>query len=193
MNLDSAKRIFLEVYHIFLEHNIRFYISDGTVLGAVRDKGFIPCDFDIDSRMHAREWNPILLKDFGAHGFRCVKSINAPLYKDLASGYNLHKDGIEFGIGFNYFYPPDNLVVFLAGRPSDHGTVYSDRFYKEDNFIEFLGVPVRTPDPPEEYLELIYGADWRTPLTDNSWRRARKPISITKYVEYFHAHPEVNR
>jgi len=192
MNLDDAKRVFIEVVGILNAHDIRLYLSDGTALGAVRNGGFIPGDFDIDSRVHAKEWDFAIVAEFEAKGFRCAKSINVPLYGDLASGLNLHKDGIEFGIGLNYHYPPDDLTVFLAGRPSDHGTVYKAEFCRGDHFIDFLGVKVRIPYPTEEYLEVVYGTNWRTPLTDNSWRRARKPIPITKYVEYFHTHPEVN-
>lgn len=50
------------------DHNLTYYISDGTMLGAVRHKGFIPWDDDADIFMprpdynkfiaHAQEWLP---------------------------------------------------------------------------------------------------------------------------------------
>ena len=56
----------LELDRICREHHIRYYISDGTALGAVRHKGFIPWDDDLDVVMprpdyevfiqHAKEW-----------------------------------------------------------------------------------------------------------------------------------------
>lgn len=64
------------------EHNLRYYIIAGTLLGAVRHKGFIPWDDDIDIAMtradyeqlmaHADEWVP--------KPFNIVTHENEPLY-----------------------------------------------------------------------------------------------------------------
>jgi len=61
-------QILLTVDKVCREHNIRYYCWAGTMLGAVRHKGFIPWDDDIDICMprpdydrfvfHAREWLP---------------------------------------------------------------------------------------------------------------------------------------
>ena len=58
--------ILTDVDRVCREHNIRCYICDGTMLGAVRHGGFIPWDDDIDVCMprpdyerfmaHAKEW-----------------------------------------------------------------------------------------------------------------------------------------
>lgn len=61
-------RILKEFDRVCCEHGLRYYIVDGTMLGAVRHGGFIPWDDDIDVGMprrdyetlvkHASEWLP---------------------------------------------------------------------------------------------------------------------------------------
>ena len=61
-------RILLAVDEVSRQHGLRYYIWAGTMIGAVRHKGFIPWDDDIDIAMprpdyeqliaHSREWLP---------------------------------------------------------------------------------------------------------------------------------------
>ena len=56
------------VHGVCLEHGLHYYIWAGTMIGAVRHKGFIPWDDDLDIAMprrdydllvaHAKEWLP---------------------------------------------------------------------------------------------------------------------------------------
>ena len=71
-NIDELHRrtlqVLLAVDRVCREHDITYYISDGTMLGAVRHGGFIPWDDDVDICMprpdyerfiaHGSEWLP---------------------------------------------------------------------------------------------------------------------------------------
>lgn len=65
---ERILKILLNIDKVCQEHNLIYYIWAGTMLGAVRHKGFIPWDDDIDIAMprpdydrlieHCREWLP---------------------------------------------------------------------------------------------------------------------------------------
>lgn len=194
MDLRAAEHVFLNVKEILDQAGITFWLNSGTALGAVRNRGFIPWDIDVDLTVMAKEWNfPELFKEFESKGFRCVKKIYPKLYKDKPLGAVIFRQGIQTDIDFNYYYPPEDLIVSLPVEPHNHGTLQPARFYRGDHCIDFLNTEVKIPYPPEEYLELYYGTDWRTPIKDWSWLTIRESISIAKYVEYFYEHPEINR
>lgn len=48
---DAMLAIYAEIAKICERHNLRYYVSDGTALGAIRHKGFIPWDDDLDISM----------------------------------------------------------------------------------------------------------------------------------------------
>lgn len=56
MELDMVKK-FVEVCK---QHSLRYYMMGGTLLGAVRHKGFIPWDNDIDLAMPRRDFDKLL-------------------------------------------------------------------------------------------------------------------------------------
>ena len=64
---EDVRKIQLMVLNLFLEfericqkHNLRYYIAGGTLLGAVRHKGFIPWDDDMDITMPRPDYDTFL-------------------------------------------------------------------------------------------------------------------------------------
>lgn len=56
MELDMVKK-FVEVCN---QHNLKYYMMGGTLLGAVRHQGFIPWDNDIDLAMPRKDFDKLL-------------------------------------------------------------------------------------------------------------------------------------
>lgn len=72
------------------ENNIRYYIAYGTLLGAVRHKGFIPWDDDIDIIVPREDYNKLVKEFKDPNGRYVIKSIeNDPLYwRTFAKGFD---------------------------------------------------------------------------------------------------------
>lgn len=54
----------MEMYEVFssicTKHNLRHYVTDGSAIGAVRHKGFIPWDDDLDVSMPRPDYNKFM-------------------------------------------------------------------------------------------------------------------------------------
>ena len=81
MTLDEQKKVMLNILSEFAkfcdEHGLMYYLDAGTLIGAVRHKGFIPWDDDMDICMprpdydlllaHCHEWMPAPFEVVGPH------------------------------------------------------------------------------------------------------------------------------
>ena len=63
LTLEEVQNISLEIFtkfdEICREHNLKYFMMYGTLLGAVRHKGFIPWDDDIDVWMFREDYNKL--------------------------------------------------------------------------------------------------------------------------------------
>ena len=162
MNIDSATSVLKEMKQVLDDAGVRFFLRQGTCLGAIRDKAIIPWDDDLD-----------LGSVIGLHGLteETAETVAATLrekgyivkleHQDHGLQMVLVKSTIRvewrcfrvFGDSV-YQYPAVRTPVRLFADPSE---------------IEFLGDRFYVPNPPDEYLRLKYGEDWMTPKQSGSY------------------------
>lgn len=133
---------------------VDYRISTGTLLGFVRDSGFIPWDWDVGVDLPAeqllKKWE-VLIRELEAEGF----SIEAKEKTFLNAKIACVKNGVEFevmGWRRDMFGGRRRRRLFIPGNIWPGGGV-----------VEVHGMRFRTYKFPECYLEHFYG-DWRTPI-----------------------------
>ena len=153
--LSAQNEGLILIKNILDKIEVKYYLSSGTLLGAVRDKDFIPWDWDVQMYLIMENAYPLRNKisesfkknDFIIHKFN---DNNDSLKWDI------RKKGVIFELTGWY------LKGKWRYRKKESMRVPSYLFDGEYK-INFKGVTYRTFNPPEEYLKFCYG-DWKTPI-----------------------------
>lgn len=109
------------------KHNLRYYVVDGTLLGCVRHKGFIPWDNDVDVAMPRPDFNELLKlgpSEFSnPHFFQSTYTENGNVFMPFVKirddfstggGYDEYMKGIHCGIFIDVFpfdEIPNNFMI----------------------------------------------------------------------------------
>lgn len=159
---DTARAVLAEMTAVFDSLDVRHFIADGTLLGFIREGGFINGDNDIDVRFDWTTCYDTLISAFEAAGFTLTYR---SWTKDRSTNLAVHKNGImldmlgtEFGDGFNMFHLTKYARCYLSYRTPYSGVERRD----------FDGLSLWVPKDPERELAACYGPNWRKPVEE--WR-----------------------
>lgn len=153
----QAKENLFDIIEVLQEHNIRYGLFAGTLLGAVRENDFIAHDEDVD--LYVLEEDRIKLFD----------SLPTLLNKGF-SVVRYHRTGKTLSIIRNNQYTDFSFFGYYNGylRNSGEWLALSNLLETTKEYV-FLGKSVRIPTDAEGLLECTYGLDWHIPIKWNNY------------------------
>lgn len=130
--IQKADTLLLGIFHeICRKYRLTYWIDYGTLLGAVRHKGFIPWDDDIDVAMPREDYNKIkeiLEKELKCYGFEVNEGIG---YKAQVYRLIFKKTPVQLDI-FPYDYSiSDNCNMLVKKQKAAHDIFFNNCCYEE--------------------------------------------------------------
>lgn len=170
--------LYSELREIFEEaYGYDLFIAYGSLLGAVREDGVIGHDRDFDSAFISKHTD-------GADAAAELRDIALLLidYGFLQRGYTIghqrahlnvqsvDEPDIRVDIFHNYFDSSGHLRFPFGSAGS---SVLEASQWQGTKEIDFLGHRVLVPTNAEQFVEVVYGSDWRIPQPGFLWTRDR--------------------
>lgn len=150
------------VHNVFIENNIPYYITGGTLIGAIRHKGIIPWDNDIDIACDVKDLKTIISTKFrkilASYGYSIINKTKSVGWIKIYKKGKRHPDIDIFPIKLI-----DN-VYHHAGSTARNE--WKKDFYKPRDLFPLkeykLGkLHVLGPRNPTPTLNRLYGRNWR--------------------------------
>lgn len=175
-NMDQQKALknLVDVRDVLIAMDLKYFLIDGTLLGAVREKDFIAHDQDIDLGVFGEDWSMKTLREFEN---RCrLKGL--PFHKSYgifgqAFEQSVKRDGIKLDLFFYWRRGDKRIFHAFKGPKLDEDTItyeYPVGLIENLAPMEFKGEVFSAPAYFEKVLIAKYGPDWRIPVVKWDWK-----------------------
>lgn len=181
---DKAVKVFSQFCEALNEANIEYWLTFGTLLGAIREKGFISHDLDIDVAVFSDVDFEIMHEKLIRKGFKLSRKIE--IYTNNASEVGFEKNYTKDSVSIDIFvfHKGEEYIVythdFLDSTTIGGLTIYNvvrRLTLPLNGFIDytFLNNKVLIPQNYPEYLSAHYGSDYMIP--NPKWTTRTSPIA----------------
>lgn len=169
--IKNGKEILSIAVDVLEKNKINYWLDYGTLLGAIRNKGFIKGDMDIDLGIDIKEDIDHIIKIFQNKGFN-VYCYYHVIPEEKGRIVSLIYKGIILDL-YNYTINEKSMWCTIYEQDKCNSI---DNFYKENNtipvfFLKFnfkiitkkiklFDLNVSVPSNYHEYLSTIYGTDY---------------------------------
>jgi len=194
-SMYTKKEVVQQIYQmlkdidaIFKRNEILYWISFGTLLGAVRHEGLIPWDDDADLEILKKDERKLLKVNYEHFGYKIIK---------MYFGYKIYPINGQKIKGYDWTYPfvdifisdiKENTTYFVNEKQQSYDP--NCNFTMENLFplktYKFGNIYLKGPRNANIYLEKCYGNDWhshyyKTYDHQNEKEMKSKKLLITDY------------
>tara|TARA_Y100000590_G_scaffold156139_1_gene179491 strand:+ start:3419 stop:4270 length:852 start_codon:yes stop_codon:yes gene_type:complete len=166
--------------------DIRWWLTDGTLLGLYRDGKLMDYDEDIDLGCFIEDYNEEISNKFIAKGWNEIYRFGT---HDIGLEISLMKYNVKLDLFFFY----KEIEFYWHGAWQE---LYKSGKLVGRNMIKYIYAPftLRTksfndfqasiPYPIEKYIITKYGTDWKQPIRNWDWRFDPKNAKKTNIIYY---------
>jgi hypothetical protein len=192
MNRRVARSNLLDICRTLESRNIQHWLTDGTLLGLMRNGSLLRHDGDTDLGVLASSFDPDVLDELELMGFTLEHYAGSP-----AEGMEITFSRADVRTDLFFFYATEKDIFHSAYwrfNESESTAERLDYHYQPFKIGKFLwhGNAFPIPDQPESYLEQKYGIEWRVP--QRNWDYALDPFNVRetgRIVRVSQARPQV--
>jgi len=185
--LQNASSVMFQIDNVFEELKIDYWLEYGTLLGAIREKGFISHDLDIDLGLYLNDYSEHIQVVFNKYGFKKRNKISIDngqygleesyIYKDIVIDlfYFTRKDSQYYSHGFKN----EDGKSWSRTIQDNGGLIVREIYFPHGKIkkINFLGKEFPVPVNSEEHLKAFYGDNYLIP--NSSW----DPYTMAKNIK----------
>jgi GR25 family glycosyltransferase involved in LPS biosynthesis len=162
--IKTLYQMLYDFHSILTKHKIKYWVTRGSFLGAVRHKGIIPWDDDIDVGILSEDSKKFT--DLLPYFKKCNYSVTK-----MTCGYKFFKNSgrrrLTDEYENHYSYPYLDIYIYSS---SDDGETFKSKRPKEDMFSKNNLYPLKEysfgsfivfgPSNYKEYFDTMFGTDW---------------------------------